>query len=566
MVRKQHKTSSQRLNTYVFIVLVIAIVVVLNLLGNYVNFRLDLTEDSRYTLGESTEHLLENLDEQVYVSCYLDGDLPAGFQELKEAIHEMLDEFRAQSGVDIDYEFIDPYEIAQGKERSDLFTQLAGRGLKSFELQDTRDDEIVRKIVWPSAFVSIGEREVPVSFLREQMGMSSDLVLHNSVMGVEYELANAISSLVQSHKKRIAVVGGHGEVPSNRLSEIARELSLKYDIERIDITQYKVGKLEQFDAAIIAGPDSTYSNADLYRIDHYIMNGGKVLWFLESLVATMDSLRTQNYTTTLDYNLNLRDLLFRYGVRVNLDLVQDYNSHTIPVMAGEGGTVNRKWPYYPLVTPTSDHPIVKNLGLIWFQFPNSIDTLPAPGINKTILLKSSANSRIVHHPHRIMLQLTQMNLNPSLFSNGEQNLAVLLEGKFTSFFKNKLTKQTLANPDYGVFVDESPETKMVVVSDVDIIANGVNPLNGDSYPLGFDRYTGKSFGNKSFVLNSVDYLLDESGLFQLRSKDFKLRMLQQGRAKDERAYWQMINLVVPLVLLVLAGLLFNFLRKRRFTK
>lgn len=567
MVNTQ-KSNSQKLNTWVFVLLVIAVVVVVNLLGSYVNFRLDLTEDKRYTLGEPTVRLLENLDETVYVSIYLDGDLPSGFQELKDGINDMLDEFRAQSGVKIEYEFIDPYEIAQGKERSDLFIQLSGRGLKSFELEDTRDDEIVRKIVWPSGFVRIGEKEAPVSFLREQMGMSSDLVLHNSVMGVEYELANAISNLLGTERKRIAVVTGHGEVPGNRLADIANEINLKYDIERIDITKYKVGKLEQYDAAIIVGPDSAFSSTDLYRLDHYIMNGGKVLWFIESLVATMDSLREQPYTTTLDYNLNLRDILFRYGVRVNLDLVQDYNSHTIPVYAGQGGgkANQRRWPYYPLVTPSSDHPIVKDLGLVWFQFPNSIDTLPSPGIEKTVLLKSSSNARIVHHPHRITLQMAQMNLNPGLFSNGGQNLAVLLEGKFTSFFKNKLTAKTLQNPDYGTFREESEPTKMIVVSDADIIANSVNPLNGQSYALGYDRYTGQSFGNKSFVLNCIDYLLDESGLFQLRGKDYKLRMLQQGRAKDEREYWQIVNVVVPILILVLAGVLFNYIRRRRFAK
>lgn len=565
--KSQKKSSSQKLNTGVFILLVIGVVIVVNLLSGFLNFRLDLTEDKRYTLGEPTVRLLENLDETVYVSVYLDGDLPSGFQELKDGIKDMLDEFRAQSGVRLEYEFIDPYAIAQGKERSDLFTQLSGRGLKSFELEDTREDEIVRKIVWPSGFVRIGENEVPVSFLREQMGMSSDLVLHNSVMGVEYELANAISNLSGSERKRIAVVTGHGEVPGNRLADVANEISLKYDIERVDITKYKVGKLEQYDAAIVVGPDSAFSDLDLYRLDHYIMNGGKVLWFLESLVATMDSLRTQPYTTTMDYNLNLRDILFRYGVRINLDLVQDYNSHNIPVTAGRGGNqMSRKWIYYPLVTPSIDHPIVKDLGLIWFQFPNSIDTLPSPGIKKTVLLQSSANARVVHHPHRISLQMAQMNLSPGLFSNGGQNLAVLLEGNFTSFFKNKLTEKTLQNPDYGTFKEESEPTKMIVVSDADIIANAVNPLNGQAYALGFDRYTGQSFGNKTFVLNCIDYLLDDSGLFQLRGKDFKLRMLEQGRAKNEKEYWQILNMVVPILILILAGVLFTFIRRRRFAK
>ncbi len=568
MVRKSNKSQSQKFNTWFAVLLTLGVVVVANLLSEFVFYRVDLTEDKRFTLGSQSENLLENLDDVVYVQCYLDGDLPSGFQQLQTSIREMLNEFAVKSNGKIEYEFIDPYEIAEGKERSDLFVQLQSRGLKSFELEDMREDEIVHKIVWPAAFVRIGEKEAPVSFLREQMGMSPDLVLHNSMMGVEYELSNAIAALQQTSRKKVAFVVGHGELSGARTSDIGREISLKYDVERVDITQYKVGKLDEYDAIIIAQPDTAFAEVDKYKIDQYIVKGGKVLWFIESLIASMDSLKAQPYTTTLDYDLNLRDMLFKYGVRVNLDLVQDYNAHEIPVYAGQGNNnANfRKWPYYPLIAPTTDHPIVKNLGLTWFQFANSIDTLPSPGIKKTILLKSSPNSRVVHHPHRITLQLAQINLNPSLFAKGEQSLAVLLEGSFTSFFKNRLAPSTLNNPDYGDFKEQGEPTKMIVVSDGDVIGNHVNPLNGQMYALGYDRFTGKSFANKAFVMNCLDYLLDDYGLFQLRSKEFKLRLLQQAKVREEKSFWQNLNLILPVVILIISGLIYVFVRKRRFTK
>jgi ABC-2 type transport system permease protein len=249
-------------------------------------------------------------------------------------------------------------------------------------------------------------------------------------------------------------------------------------------------------------------------------------------------------------------------------LVQDYNAHEIPVYAGKGtNNANfRKWPYFPLVAPTTEHPIVKNLGLTWFQFANSIDTLPSPGIKKTVLLKSSPNSRIVHHPHRITLQLAQINLDPSLFAKGEQALAVLLEGSFTSFFKNRLAPSTLNDPNYGNFQEEGEPTKMIVVSDGDVIGNSINPANGQMYALGYDRFTGKSFANKAFVMNCLDYLLDDYGLFQLRSKEFKLRMLQQGAVREQKVFWQGLNLILPVIILILAGAIYVFIRKRRFTK
>lgn len=561
------RNSANRMDAIIRLLLVVVLVVITYLLADSFRWRFDLTEDNRYTLSEPTEDLLDELDRPIFISCYLEGDIPPGFEELRDAVEDMLLEFNARAGQNVQFEFVDPYELASGKERADLFAQLQDRGLKSFELQDMRDDEVVRKVVWPGAFVRMGEKEVPVTFLRDQMGMDPQRVLHNSVMGVEYELANAIIQLKSGAKKRIAFIEGQGELDGAHTADIARALGNRYDLERLNITRYKVGKLREYDAIVIAKPDTAFAEVDKYKIDQYVMNGGKVLWLVESLAASMDSLKTQSYAVTMDYPLNLRDMLFRYGVRVNLDLVQDFNCHNIPILVGGGtGRSNfRNWPYFPLVSPDSDHPIAKNLGLVWFRFANSLDTVRAEGIDKTVLLKSSSNSRLVHHPHRINLQMARLQLDPAVFQNGNQAMAILLEGEFESVFKNRLAPETLQNPDYGNFREKGSRTKMIVISDGDLIANDVNPTTGQAYALGYDRFSKESFNNKTFLLNCMDYLLDDSGLFALRSKDFKLRLLEKGKVRARGSMWKTVNLILPLILLGIFGLAFNYLRKRNYS-
>ena len=560
--------NKSRTNTFLQTGLLVGLLLIVLVLSNQLYLRLDLTEDSRFTLGEPSKELLKEIERPVFVTVYLAGDLPSGFERLREAVQDMLDEFRYYSDVAIEYEFVDPYEIATGKARSDLFIQLKGKGLKSFELENMKDDEIVRKVVWPSALVKMGEEEVAVSFLKDQMGMDPQVVLHNSEMGVEYELAKAIHKLRHPKEKRIAFIDGHGELPGIELADIGQELALHYKVDRLSLPRYKPGKLEQFDLVVIAKPDSDFTVVDQYKLDQYVMNGGSVLWIQESLRADMDSLRTQASFLTMPYELNnLNNLLFKYGVRINTDLVQDYNCHRIPIMAGNtSNQANfRQWPYYPLLAPRSEHPIVRDLGLLWTQFPNPIDTVAVPGIKKTILLQSSDNSRLLRHPHQVSLNMARINLDPAIFNKGPQNLSVLLEGNFTSAFKNRLTPKTLNNPEYGAFKEEG-QAKIIVVSDAALIANQVNQLNGSVYALGFDRFTQQTFGNKSFILNCVDYLIDDSGLFQLRSKDYKLRLLERGKSKTEALFWQLLNLVAPLVLVVVFGFTYIFIRRRKFAR
>lgn len=573
----QKKKRSQKVNTLLQLGLTLGLLVLVNILGQLMYSRLDLTEDGRYTLGDKTKSVMEGLEETIYVEVYLEGkDLQPGFKELRDATQETLDELRVFSGGLLEYTFIDPYEEFEGQDRANYFKQLASKGLAGFDVSDVRSSEVVRKTLWPGAILNLGEKEVPVTLLQNQIGRDPQVVLHNSIMRLEYELVSAIQLLKGKRRSRIAVVAGHGELGSEYLQKLTSALSVNYDVERMSLPNYKPGKLEQYDCAIVAKPDSAFSEVDLYKLDQYIMHGGRVLWLVDALHADLDSLRKPPFFTVSDkYPLkSLRGLLFKYGVRLNQNLLQDFSSHSIPIKYGSGGTVEdeRKWPFYPTIIPSSTHPVVKGLGPIWLRFAGTIDTVSSPGVKKTILLQSSGNTKVLPHPVRIDMGMLKFNLSPDDFSMNEQITGVLLEGNFTSNYKNRVAPGTLSKEEFSNFKESSESTRMIVISDGDVFANqvGFDSRSGRTriYNLGSDRFMNMHFDNKSLALNCIDYLIDDSGIFELRNKDYKLRLLDSARISDkgERLFWKVFNLVIPILLLALFGGLYLFVRKRKYTK
>jgi ABC-2 type transport system permease protein len=564
---------SKRGQAFTQIVLLIGIALAINVIAGIYYARLDLTSDKRYTLGQPTKKLLKGLKDVVFVKVYLEGkDLPPGFKRLSESTRELLDEFRAISGDKIQYQFIDPDDLPDQKTKQNLYEQLSNQGLHPIQLQENKEDKISEQIVIPGAIVTYNNKDMPVQLLQEQLGgVPPDLVLHNSIIGLEYQLTNAIHKLEEEKKPKIAIIQGHGELKPLELTDIYNTLLQSYDVDFVDLPKYKVGRLDPYDAIIIAKPDSFFNELEKYKIDQFMMKGGKVLWFYESLNANMDSLHN-GVGYTYDYKTNLEDMLFKYGIRVNYDLVQDMNCNYIPLLSPYGTVQKRnllKWPYYPVVEPQSQNPIVHNLSTIWFQFASTIDTLHTranPDIKKTILLQTSPFTRVMMNPVRIDLSLVStLRRDEMLYRQGQKNLAVLLEGEFNSSFRDHPpSPETQASGQYGVYKERSPYTKMILVSDGDIIRNEVRKSTGEPFPLGFDPYSNQTFGNKTFVMNCVDYLVDESGLITLRAKDIKYRPLDNGRVKTERLNWQLLNMVVPVVAIVLFGLIFNYVRKRRF--
>lgn len=544
----------------------LAVLLLLNVVSRFYFFRIDLTSDKRYSLGKETKEMLKNLDDVVYIKVYLDGDLPSGIRQLKESTKELLDDMRAYANGNIEYEFIDPLEGSNQKEQEEIIKQLYDKGLEPINLEVKEDEQQLQKIIFPGAIISYGNKYVPVMLLKQQIGVHPEQQLHNSIVGLEYEMISSIKKLRQKRKKRIAFITGHGELDEAVTVDIYNTLKQQYDVERIDLPKYKVGILRKFDLAIVAKPRFEFSELDKYKIDQFVVHGGKVIWMVESLLAEIDSLAQTGVAATMDYPLNLKDMFFKYGVYINTSLVEDVQCHLIPVMSTVGTQQRdfRPWPYYPIVFPTINHPIVNNLNAVWFRFASSIDTVGDEPYKKTILLQTSPQSKLAYHIAQISLQQVFEPLKPAMFNKGPQNLAVLVEGTFNSTFKGRIPYELRNSKEYGKYQEKGIPNKMIFISDGDIIANQVSRIREESYPLGYDRFTNQTFGNKNLVLNSIDYLLDDSGIINLRSKDFKLRLLDKAKVKTSKTKWQIINMVFPVLFFILFGLGFAYFRRKKY--
>ncbi len=545
----------------------IIILILLNFVASFLFHRFDLTSEKRYTLSDATKKLLSELDDVVYVKVYLEGDFPSGFKRLRNETKEMLDEFRAYSNNNIEYEFINPSENPDKKQVEEVYKQLYKKGLQRFNLEDKTDEGTTEKLIWPGAIVSYRGHEVPWSLLKTQLGQSSEGQLNNSIQSLEYEFASCIRNLSTMIRPEIGFIEGHGELDTLAVEDVAFSLSHFYTVKRIAIDS-QLDALKGLSAIIIAKPVTAFSKKDKFIIDQFIMKGGKSLWLIDPLYTSPDSLRKNGATLAVPFDLNLDDMLFRYGVRVNPDMVMDVQSSVIPVktgMQGNSPTIELKpWIFSPLLMPSGNHPIVKNLDVIKVDFAASMDTIAAPGIQKTILLQSSKYSKNIVAPVRVDMRILNMPLDEAQFNTPYRNIAVLLEGEFESVYKNRVTP-AIAKDSAIAYKDHSVATKMIVISDGDMIRNDIQYSTMKAYPLGYDKYTNRTFGNKNFILNCVNYLCDDSGLISVRARELTLRLLDKKKLKNEKLKWQLINTVLPLLLILLFGIIHTIRRSRKYS-
>ncbi|MCB9241281.1 MAG: gliding motility-associated ABC transporter substrate-binding protein GldG [Flavobacteriales bacterium] len=578
-----------------FLVVMVAIIVA-NVAGDIWYQRIDLTHEKRYTLSEASENLVDKLDDVVYVQVFLDGEFPSEYRLLKNAIRDMLSEFRSISSGNLEFKFEDVLADKTIEEKENILRQLSSKGLQITRPEVDEDDAQMEKFIIPGALVIYKDQEYPLNFLKRDFGQPLEQEINESVELLEYEIGNVLRKCVADRAVKIAFTTGHGELEPIEVADIARTLEEFYIVERININITDTNSLKPFaqelfknpersgeiimnglldgmkayKALIIAKPRVNFLDEELFLIDQYVMNGGKVIWLAETLIADIDSVARYGSVMTADYNLNINDLLFRYGARINLDLIQDLNSHGIPVLAtdGSGKPGFRPWIFYPLFAPDGEHPIVRNMTEVWGRFVSSIDTLPNKEVKKTVLLHSGQNSRVARNPVNININMVGMKMDPAMFTDPGKISAVLLEGKFRSVFSHRPAMRDQSPIEFKPEIDQN---SMIVISDGDLIANQVSK-DKQVYPLGYDRFASKAFNqpiefsNKKFFLNCVDYLCDDSNLIEVRSKKVVLRLLDKVRVKTERTRWQMINMVLPVVLILLFGLLNAFIRKRRYTK
>ena len=578
--KRKNLKKSQLVSFFITLVLI----VVINVIGSYVFTRFDLTAEKRYTLSDTTKETLRKLNDFVYFKVYLEGDFPAGFKKLRRETKEMLDEFRAYSKY-IDYDFINPSEGSDPAEINESYQLLYQSGLNPTNLIDQNPDGSTKQmIIWPGALVSYAnDTEIAVDLLENQLGQSSEEALNASMQNLEFRLLSAIKKVTRAQRPSIAFIEGHGALTEEEVYDITQTLEQNYHvtrgeiagkvdafIERHEDANGKVRTSIKYDALVIAKPTKPFDERDKFLIDQYIMHGGKVLWLVEPVFATMDSLTSQESTIGIEQDLNLDDMLFRYGVRLNRNLLLDLNCAALPIrtgqMAGQAQLEFYRWFYVPLVQAASNHPMVRNMNAIKLDFVSSIDATTSEGnIVKTPLLKTSDYTKISGAPVFISLAMLRQNPDKRMFPSRGQNVAYLLKGTFPSLYANRITAE-IEESTVMDFMPESVPTAMIVVADGDIIRNQLENRSKKPLPLGYDQYTQNTYGNKAFIENALSYLVEGESLIEIRSREFKIRLLDPDKKVRQRLRWQLVNTLVPTGLVILLGIIMSLIRKNKYCK
>lgn len=558
----------------------LAIVGLVLFIGSFLRLRADLTNEQRYTLTPATRQMLEELPDVVYVKVYLSGALPADLQRLSQSTKDLLDEMRVIQPEKIQYSFIDPNESNDEKTRKETYDQLQKDGLTYSSIRMRDKGAFSERIVFPGALVTYRQKTIPVQLLKTQLRTPDADIVNRSVNNLEYELASAFRQVTKVDKAKIAFLEGHGELGELEVMDVTNALSELYSVsrvkinEQIDALSHKVEgmsyRVNDYDALVIAKPDSTFPSRDRYVIDQFIMNGGKVLWLIDAMNANLDSLRKNQFSIAVPHDLGLDDLLFTYGVRINKDLVLDRSCAPIELYTQPYGNQRKleRFPWYwePVSIPESTHPIVSNIDPIHLRFVSSMDTVAVDSVTKTILLTSSMASLSQRNPVRISLNVVEMAPPFERQSTPNMTMGVLLEGKFSSAFVDRLPPAFTSDPTVA-FREHGKRTAQIVISDGDVIGNRIDASKGMYYTLGFDRYANaKIYGNRELIINAMNHLLDDKSLISIRSREITLRQLDPERIVDDRSWWQVLNTALPVALALIVGLVYQYFRRRNATR
>ncbi|WP_435132861.1 gliding motility-associated ABC transporter substrate-binding protein GldG [Formosa sp. A9] len=546
------------------ITVIIIVLILVNVLSSKLYKRFDLTQDHRYTLNQATKNIINDVNAPVLIDIFLEGkDFPSEFRKLQAETRQLLEEFYAENS-NIKFNFINPLEDDTNRDR--VIQQLTQRGLTPMQLSVQENGKNSQEIIFPWALASYNDVTVKIPLVKNKLGESQQTLVSNSVQHLEYAFADGLSKLVYPKQKKVAVLKGNGELDNKYIADFVTTLREYYFIApfTLDSVEAKpretLKALTEYDLIIGAKPTEAFTDKEKFVLDQYTMNGGKSLWLIDAVAMEKDSLyNAEGRSIALARELNLTDFFFKYGVRINPVLVSTPYSAPITLAMGEGSNAqfqNLRWPYSPLVNTQNQHPIVNNLNLIKFDFANPIDTLKN-NLKKTILLESAQLSKLEGTPKEISLDIVTQEPEPSQFNNGSQPLAVLIEGNFTSVYKNRLKPFKLNTEK-----DTSVNTKMIVISDGDLIKNDV--IKNVPQELGFDRWTGQLFGNKEFLLNAVNYLLNDNGLINIRAKEIEVPFLNHQKIAASKLNWQLLNTLLPLGLLIIFGFIFHYIRKKKY--
>ncbi len=548
----------------------IAVILLLNIIMQHYFFRIDLTSDKRFTLAPISKEVMQSLDEPVYIHVYLGGEMPLGLKKIRQSIIEMLDELEVYANGKLQYQLINPSEGSEQK-RDAMYHYLYDKGLQPIVVQENDSEGgSSQRMIFPGALLSYSDREKAINFITTNHALSEEDNLSLAIQNIEFELVSAISLTSRKQKPKIAFVEGHGELDEYQSGDIAKELSQYYAIERVELNG-EVGGLEEYAAVIVAKPTQPWNESDKLVLDQYLINGGSIAWFIDAVSVAEDSLFNGEFTYAVNNDLRLDDQLFKYGVRINLDVVQDLSCVARPINIAGQSTNLQLYPfyYYPLLYPEQTNTITKGLNLVTARYPSTIDTVGSKlGLQKTVLLTSSRYSRVQRVPFVLSLsQVVNEKVSEANFNQPYNTIAVLVEGEFQSVFANRiLTKYN--NGNSFDFVAKGKPAKMVVVADGDIIQNDISYRSGSTriFPLGYNRYMNQTFGNKEFIKNTILYLTDDNELLNIRKKDFSLRLLDKSKVESQKSMLIFINVALPIILVILVAFIFTWYRKRRYAR
>lgn len=539
--------------------------VVLNLLITRVYLQADITNDNRYTLSENTRSLLKKVDRVIHVDIFLAGKLPPEMQKLQYATTRLLEEFRRLSNYNFRYTIINPSEVVDTEEKKAMVKYLAERGIMPLNLnRRTEDETLSQQYIFPGAIVYDKETEVSINLLQNIPGQTSDQNINHSIEALEYELTKAVRLLTREEKKSVAFLTGHGEFPYPEVMDMAKMLSYYYQVDFISPDTLAMDPL-RYQVLIIARPTTDFSERDKFIVDQYAMQGGRILWCIDEVRVNHEALREQESVLAVYRPLNLEDILFRYGVRINPDLLLDGNSVLIPVVTGMNGTspVYRPgaWYYSPLLLPRENHPVTTGMLPVRVDYANSIDTVGGKdGLKKTVLLTTSQYAASMKTPCPVTLSITEEKMTPEKFNRKYIPVAVAVEGAFQSLFQYRNISGIMSVP----FKGNSDYGRMIFIADGDVIRNKVRGVgdNAVAVPLGYDEYSGQVYGNREFILNCVNWLSDDEGWMQLRGRSLSMYLLDKTRLKAERTKWELLNLIFPLFLVMVGGAFFVLFRRK----
>lgn len=560
------KKQNKWLNT----ILVIVALVLLNIIGQYLFHRFDFTADKRFTLSEKTKNILANNQKPVIITVFLDGQLPPAFKRLQAAVNDILTDYKAYSKADLQVVFVDPLAGLDQSDQDTVINNLYVRGIEATNLSVKTESGLTQKLVFPMAMIETNNNEFPVKLFQnlDTRGSYEDNI-NRSIENLEYIFTSSLKKVIAGRNPRIGFTESNGELTDLQLADAIHTLSASYQAGRVDLNSIDQAGLDKLDMMIIAKPTKPFTETEKYKINYFVMNGGKVLWSIDQITAELDSLRGRGAQMATNRALNLDDMLFMYGARINYNIIADpANCAEIPVSTGVVGGQNQMellpWIYYPLLLPDTVHSVVKKLDGIKSEFPATVDTIGVKGVIKSYILSTSRFNKVYNTPKLFSLQMVGEQLDPNAFKSVAQNVGVMLEGSFPSVFAGRPLPARIIAP-YTI-EEKSKPAKMIVIGDGDVFKNQVSERDGAPFPLGFDRYSQRTFGNKALLLNIVDYFTDEDNLIALRNKEVKIRLLDKSKIKLEKTKWQFINVVVPLLLLILFAIFQHYYRKYKYAK